>query len=154
MYCGNSWNIVFRYYNSAVCVGADAKVLRLCGSAVYLGSSGSTAVTSDERMKKDIVPLDEKRERFFEKLEPVNYKYIEGHRTHTGFIAQQVKEAADEAEIDSEDLAGYVEIENDGSKECALRYEEFIALNTHMIKKLMSRIDQLEARVAELEARQ
>ena len=155
MYCGNSWNIVFRYYNNAVCVGADAKVLRLCGSAAYLGSSGTTAVTSDARMKRDITPLDEKRETFFGLLEPVNYKYNEGHRTHTGFIAQQVKEAADEAEIDTEDLAAYVNIINDDeSVEHALRYEEFIALNTHMIQKLMKRVDELEQRVQELEARQ
>ena len=155
MYCGNSWNIVFRYYNNAVCVGADAKVLRLCGSAAYLGSSGTTAVTSDARMKRDIAPLDEKRETFFGLLEPVNYKYNEGHRTHTGFIAQQVKEAADEAEIYTEDLAAYVNIINDDeSVEHALRYEEFIALNTHMIQKLMKRVDELEQRVQELEARQ
>ena len=153
MFCSDSWNIVFRFYNSAVCLGADSKILRLCGKNVYLGLSGTTAVTSDARFKTEIVPLDEKREKFFSLLQPVNYKYTEGHRTHTGFIAQQVKEAADESEIDTEDLAAFCEVESDEGTEYALRYEEFTALNTHMIQKLMQRIDALEQRVAELEAK-
>lgn len=35
----------------------------------------------------------------------------------------------------------------------SLCYEEFIALNTHMIQKLMKRVDELEKKNAELEAK-
>ena len=70
------------------------------------------------------------------------------------------------AGLESTDFAGFIkspiyegELANGEADEStpicdygyALRYQEFIALNTHMIQRLMQRIDELEKRVAELE---
>jgi hypothetical protein len=63
---------------------------------VYLGSSGSTAITSDETMK-DIWEIDPRYEDFFMRLHPVLYKYRRtGHRTHIGYGAREVEEALTE----------------------------------------------------------
>ena len=67
------------------------------GGAVYLGYSGSTAVTSDRNMKTDILDLDDKYLDFFDKLRPITYKYDcpghKGHRDHVGLVAQEVEDA-------------------------------------------------------------
>lgn len=142
------------------------------GGAVYLGSSGSTAVTSDRNLKKDIYDLNDKYVTFFNNLRPITYKYSEsGHRDHIGFIAQEVEEALEKAELTSEEFAGLVidkditlnpnhdsslsdeenklsEIHYD--KLYSLRYEEFIALNTHMIQKQQAKIQSLESEVTSL----
>lgn len=143
------------------------------GGAVYLGSSGSTAITSDRNLKKDIYDLNDKYVTFFNNLRPITYKYSEsGHRDHIGFIAQEVEEALEKAELTSEEFAGLVidkditlNPDHDSSlsdeenkvneirydKLYSLRYEEFIALNTHMIQKQQKRIDELEDKVSKLE---
>ena len=142
------------------------------GGAVYLGSSGSTAVTSDRNLKKDIYDLNDKYVTFFNNLRPITYKYSEsGHRDHIGFIAQEVEEALEKAELTSEEFAGLVIDENitlnpnhDSSlsdeenkaneihydKLYSLRYEEFIALNTYMIQKQQKEIDDLKKQIEEL----
>ena len=142
------------------------------GGAVYLGSSGSTAITSDRNLKKDIYDLNDKYVRFFNNLRPITYKYSEsGHRDHIGFIAQEVEEALEKAELTSEEFAGLVidkditlnpnhdsslsDEENKSNeihydKLYSLRYEEFIALNTHMIKKQQTKIQSLESEVTSL----
>ena len=85
----------------------------------------------------------------------MTYKYNNGKsdRLHTGFIAQEIKSALDIANIDTKDFAGLV-IFDQGTEieEWALRYEEFIALNTWQIQKAKARITELEEKVAELEA--
>ena len=83
-----------------------------------------------------------------------------------GFGARAVKQALDESEISTEDFGGLVIqkditlTKEDGYNEpqqldelYSLRYEEFIALNTHMIQKLYKRIESLETQVSELKER-
>ena len=132
------------------------ETVRLVGAnGVYLGSSGSTAVSSDENLK-DLFEIDERYEQFFDLLEPVLYTYKEtGHRKHVGIGARHVKDCLDKAGIDTEDFAGLI-IETDvtiGEEEnqqhyddlYSIRYEEFIMLNTMKIKKLEKRIEVLES---------
>ena len=132
------------------------ETVRLVGAnGVYLGSSGSTAVSSDENLK-DLFEIDERYEQFFDLLEPVLYTYKEtGHRKHVGIGARHVKYCLDKAGIDTEDFAGLI-IETDvtiGEEEnqrhyddlYSIRYEEFIMLNTMKIKKLEKRIEVLES---------
>lgn len=138
------------------------------GGGVYLGSSGSTAITSDENFK-DLFDIPNEYETFFDHLKPTLYKYKDTnkemyHRKHIGFGARSVKESLEKSGLTTEDFAGII-IEKDAvvpSEESgddtdvkydelySLRYEEFIALNTYMIKKLQDKISVLENRIEKL----
>ena len=74
---------------------------------------------------------------------PVRYKYNDGtsDRYHTGFIAQEVEQALNASEIDTQEFAGFVK-NKDG--ECFLRYEEFIALTVNEIQLLKKQNAELE----------
>lgn len=135
------------------------------GGAVYLGASGSTAVTSDRNMKKDVIDIDNKYIDFFDKLRPITYKYNDGHRDHIGFIAQEVEEALIASGLTTEQFAGLV-IEknvmlnpdydsslsdeenkaNDTYYETlySLRYEEFISLLVRKVQDLQKQINELK----------
>lgn len=148
------------------------------GGGTYLGSSGSTAITSDRNLKKDIYDLSDKYVEFFMKLRPVTYKYNAkeniGHRDHLGYIAQEVEDALTTSGLTTEQFAGIC-IENDVTldfdedssltdkereankihydKLYSLRYEEFIALNTHMIQKAYKKIEEQQTEIDDLKAR-
>ena len=126
--------------------------------------------TSDKRQKNSIGYDMERYEKFFRLLKPTRYRMNNGRsgRFHTGFIAQDIEAALAEAGLESTDFAGFIkspiyerELPNGEADESspitdygyALRYQEFAALNTHMIQRLMQRVDELEKRVAELEGR-
>ena len=72
------------------------------------------------------------------------FKYIDGTsgRKHTGFIAQEVEEAAEKAGLSGKDLAVVVK---DPEGDYYLRYEEIIAVQTEVIQQLMARVETLEA---------
>lgn len=125
---------------------------------VYLGSSGSTVVTSDENLK-EILQIDNKYMNFYNNLAPILYRYKEnGHRSHVGFGARQVEQAILDAGLTTEDFAGLV-IEKDVTVDenthydelYSLRYEEFVSLNTYMIKKLMERLEELEEKLKQVQ---
>ena len=124
--------------------------------------------TSDKRQKNSIGYDMERYEKFFRLLKPTRYRMNNGRsgRFHTGFIAQDIEAALAEAGLESTDFAGFIkspiyerELANGEADEStpicdygyALRYQEFTALNTHMIQKLLQRVEELEKRVAELE---
>ena len=111
-----------------------------------------TAVSSDRRVKDDIKALEEKHIAFFKALRPVQFKYKEGDsgRTHTGFIAQEVEEAVEEAGMTSQDMAVVVK---DPSDRYYLRYEEIISVQTKVIQDLMAKVESLEARITKLEGK-
>lgn len=130
-------------------------------STAYLASA---AVVDSDREKKNSISYDlAKYEKLFGRLMPAVYKYNNGtsDRLHTGFISQDVEDGLEESELTSQDFAGFIKSpkldengkEIEGEYVYALRYEEFIALNTHMIQKLMGRVEELEQRVSELEGR-
>lgn len=112
---------------------------------------------SDERIKNTINHDLDRYEEFYKDLKPAYYKLNNGtsDRYHTGFIAQEVEEAINNNGITNQDFAGLIQIKGDADgillaeyqDQYYLRYEEFIALNTYMIQKLMKRIDELEAEV-------
>lgn len=148
------------------------------GGGTYLGSGGSTAITSDRNLKKDIYDLSDKYVKFFMKLRPVTYKYNAkeniGHRDHLGYIAQEVEDALTTSGLTTEQFAGIC-IENDVTldfyedssltdkereankihydKLYSLRYEEFIALNTHMIQKAYKKIEEQQTEIDDLKVR-
>ena len=109
------------------------------------------ATTSDATLKHDIESLSDNYSELFDGLKPVRYKYNNGtsNRFHTGFIAQDVKESIEASGLSTQDFAAIIKAGDTYS----LRYEEFIPLNTWQIQKLKSRVNELEAKNAELEER-
>ena len=121
-------------------------------SGTWYGTSSQT-IASDQRLKHSISVLDTSYSIFFDNIQPKAYKYNDGtsDRLHTGFIAQEIKEALDIARIDSQNFAGLVIFNKDTEDELwALRYEEFVPLNTWQIQRCKKRITDLENTVAEL----
>ena len=112
--------------------------------------NGQVQTSSDKHLKKDINNLDEKYDTLFNNLQPVSFKYKDGHRTHVGFIAQDIKEAMNMANMSNEDFAAYCEDKKDSGIECSLRYDEFIAINTMQIKKLKDEVKELKEQINKL----
>lgn len=129
--------------------------------AVY--ATTDKIITSDRDEKQDIEYDVDKYESFFMSLKPTQYKFIDNHsnRYHIGFISQDVEESLVNNKLSSLDFAGFVKSpiyknKNDKSSEIVgyrygLRYDEFIALNVHMIQKLYTKIDKLENKIRQLE---
>jgi hypothetical protein len=136
-------------------------------SAIW--AANGTIQTSDERAKTDVSDA-ELGFNFIKSLRPVSYKWVEGgkvdtgkrdddgnyiyqsvpgERTHWGFIAQEVKEAVDDAGVD---FGGWILTDkNDPNSQQALRYDQFIAPLTKALQEAIAKIETLEAKVAALE---
>lgn len=132
------------------------------GTAKFSGTwvdSGGTAISSDANEKNSIEQLDARYELFFDSLEAKRFKYNSGtsDRYHTGFITQKVQSSLADANIDESEFAGIITFDN-GAESCelgqqvssALRYHEFISLNTWQIQKLKARVSELESIIAKL----
>lgn len=161
-------NSMYHSTDNSVSCGASTKRW----STVYAGTG--TINTSDRNEKENIQDIDEKYIRLFKKLRPVTYEFIGGNhdRVHIGYISQEVKEAMDEVGLTDLEFAGYcrdkktedVLDENGvllGTKDVldengeqaylyALRYAEFIALNTKMIQLQQKKIEAMEKEMREL----
>lgn len=152
-------------------------------SSVYCGtnpnpfaggySSGGWKTTSDRRKKKDFRKLleDDRFERFFELLQPMEYRLIENdEKMHIGFVAQDVEQAMKCCDISENEFYGLEHTvfsekdfesneewekflkQNGGANDMyTLCYQEFIALNTAMIQKLQNRCNDFERRLSVLE---
>lgn len=152
-------------------------------SSVYCGtnpnpfaggySSGGWKTTSDRRKKKDFRKLleDDRFERFFELLQPMEYRLIENdEKMHIGFVAQDVEQAMTDCDISENEFYGlehavfsekdfesneewkkFLERNGGANDMYTLCYQEFIALNTAMIQKLQNRCNDFERRLSALE---
>lgn len=101
---------------------------------------------SDKRLKKDIKPLDEKFNGFFDDLKPVSFKWkkkVNDSNTHIGFIAQDVQEAQKNNDLDLGILFTTDDLLN-------LDKRELIALNTWQIQLLKKEIKELKQEIEEL----
>lgn len=144
-----------RYWKDIFSTGTIRTASVIASGNIYINTS--TIVTSDETLKNSISPSNLGLD-FINSLNPVSYKYnvggidysndedgnlietpIPGQRTHYGLIAQDVKQALDDAGIN--DFAGWVELEDSTQ---ALRYEEFISPLIKAIKELTERVKALE----------
>lgn len=136
-------------------------------------SSGGWKTTSDRRKKKDFRKLleDDRFERFFELLQPMEYRLIENdEKMHMGFVAQDVEQAMTDCDISENEFYGLEHAvfsekdfesneewekflkQNGGANDMyTLCYQEFIALNTAMIQKLQDRCNDFERRLSALE---
>lgn len=148
-----------------------------CGTTVnpFAGgySSGGWKTTSDRRKKKDFRKLleDDRFERFFELLQPMEYRLIENdEKMHMGFVAQDVEQAMTDCDISENEFYGlehavfsekdfesneewkkFLEQNGGANDMYTLCYQEFIALNTAMIQKLQNRCRDFERRLSALE---
>ena len=130
----------------------------LYGATCYLNGT-STVITSDRRYKDEINSLENYEDMYYE-LKPVSFKVKDGEsgRRHIGFIAQDVKESIENNGLKTDEFAGYVEYPTDHeiypyiktNTMSGLRYDEFIALNTHMIQKQHKEIESLKSELATL----
>lgn len=152
-------------------------------SSVYCGtnpnpfaggySSDGWKTTSDGRKKKDFRKLleDDRFERFFELLQPMEYRLIENdEKMHMGFVAQDVEQAMTDCDISENEFYGlehavfsekdfesneewekFLEQNGGANDMYTLCYQEFIALNTAMIQKLQNRCNDFERRLSALE---
>ena len=108
---------------------------------IYLNNSPS--VSSDQSVKYDIEDLPEKYVTLFDRMNPCRFKLLTGTsgRYHTGFIAQQVKEAMDFAGVSDMEFGGWISaVDEEGNHLLSLRYEEMIALVWAKVKQLEERI--------------
>lgn len=142
--------------STALRIGPVAGGFQVLSSGTVKDTSGNVVHTSDARLKHDIESLDERYDDFFDNLEAQRFKYNVGtsDRYHVGYTTQGVQAALAAAEIPEQEFAGVVTF-NQGTEdeESALRYYEFVSLNTDQIQKLKKRVDALEAKNAELEER-
>lgn len=171
MYGSNS-----RYYfiatNSGVRMQASNTSL-YCG-ANRIVASEAISIASDANTSTNTEYDLSRYEQFFLSLTPCCYTLADGNsgRYHCGFIAQDVESALSSNGLQTQDFAGYVKYEYNTpedletqateateseqesvvqvSTEYALRYTEFVALNTYMIQKLYTRISELEETVKNL----
>ena len=152
-------------------------------SSVYCGtttnpfaggySTGGWKTTSDRRKKKYFRKLleDDRFERFFELLQPMEYRLIENdEKMHMGFVAQDVEQAMTDCDISENEFYGlehavfsekdfesneewekFLKHNNGANDMYTLCYQEFIALNTAMIQKLQNRCNDFERRLSALE---
>lgn len=110
----------------------------------------NTIQASDRNKKNTIQTLTDVHTQIFDALQPVSYKFNvnNNNRTHIGFIAQDVKDAVENAGLTTQDFAGYCEWQNDdGTVGCGLRYGEFIALCVDQIQKLKKQVAELENKI-------
>lgn len=125
-------------------------------------ASTSEISISDATKKKNIEYNLDGYDNFYNSLKPASYKFIDNQsdRTHMGFISQDVEQALTDSGLTSKDFAGFIKspiVDEDTGEttgyDYALRYSEFIALNTHMIQKLYKKLEESDKKIQELEAK-
>lgn len=144
-----------KYWKDIFSTGTVRAASVIASGNMYIQTS--TIVTSDQNLKNSISNSDLGLD-FINSLNPVSYKYniggidyitnedgshteveVPGQRTHYGLIAQEVKQALDEAGV--EDFGGWIQQEDNTQ---ALRYEEFISPLIKAIQELTARVKALE----------
>ena len=112
---------------------------------------------SDARLKHSVAyDLSQRYADFYRSLRPARFKFYNGKsdRYHTGFVAQDMKQALTDGGLTTQDLAALVQTdynpETGEGGQYSVRYSELIALNTAMIQSLMTEVDTLKAEVRAL----
>lgn len=117
-------------------------------------SPTSLATSSDASLKHDIELLDSRYDVLFDNLISRRFKYNKGtsDRYHIGYVTQETKTALHKSGVSEQEFAALCTLNKDTDKEYdALRYDEFVSLNTWQIQKLKARVAALEERIAQLE---
>jgi hypothetical protein len=109
--------------------------------AVY--ASNATIQTSDAREKENLIALDDRHSKLFDKLRPVQFNFINGNgRRCYGLIAQEVLSAMEELGIGEHDLDlvhhdTWFDEESQTTKESfGVAYANLIAMLIHEVQQL------------------
>ena len=147
---GHLWDSYIGYVQDtyielfAVRTGDAGNYGRLHGS---WRSDSAITVVSDRDKKEEIEDLPDSYSALFDGLRPVRFRYKDGtsKRRHTGFVAQEVAEAAENAGLSLEDVAAVCRNESATEDvEWGLRYEELIALCVKEIQALKLEVKRLK----------
>lgn len=146
-------------------VATNAYIGTLNGSSGYitsLSTATGTVSKSDRTIKKDIVNVSDQYLSFFDKLNPVTFRFTDydrktHDRVHVGFISQDVEQALIDLGLTDLDFGGFckdAKLDDSGNEikdadgniqyDYSLRYQEFIGLLAAKIKQLETRITELE----------
>lgn len=172
IFLGSSHGTVFELGDTQAMVFADHGTfysLRPTSSSITLHLGTTTyrwgglycetcnATSSDRNVKNSIEDLPKEYLILYDNVNPKRYKMNNGtsDRYHIGYIAQEVEDALAVAGIDSKDFGGIIkDKDEDGNDIYMLRYDEFDGIRDLKIKQLESRINELERRLANLEAKE
>ncbi len=153
-------NHFFASDSGARITGEDAfgsESIYVCSNDI--NASISPANWSDERLKQDIsFDIAERYGDFFRALRPARYRMNNNRsgRFHTGFIAQQMRDALAAGGLTRQDFAALVQqdynpqAEDGGGGRYSIRYGELAALNTAMIQALLAKVDALEHKIEQM----
>ena len=116
-------------------------------SSGVLKAYNSIANGSDERLKKDIVEMDERFLDLLDRLEPKAYRFKDGDEyLHIGFIAQDVIKAMTDLGIEDQPL---VVGTGDGDDYYGLDYNQIIPILVGTVQKLKREVAELKKKVDE-----
>jgi len=117
------------------------------GQVSITSTSVSYQTSSDYRLKTNVVPLVNSIDRI-KQLNPVSFNWIEDNEPDEGFIAHEVKEVFPKAVSNEKDGVD----ENGDPLYQMMDYGSITPLLASALKEAIAKIEQLEARVAELES--
>lgn len=102
--------------------------------------------TSDRRRKTNITYGLSRYDAFFDRLKPSAYQMVDGKRTHTGLVAQDIEQLLEECGISTMEFAGFVKSEREDGNgfDYGLRYSEFVPLIIEQVQGLKNRVKELE----------
>lgn len=124
-----------------------------------LYAANATISTSDANEKTDIHSIDERYERMFMDLKPVNYRWVnrvsnDNHdRVHCGLVAQEVEASAFKHGLSSDDFATIckdrleVPTADGRTTVYGLAYSELHGLEIHMIQKNAKAISDVKREI-------
>ena len=110
--------------------------------------NGTTVHYSDIQLKTNVTNIYENLQlnNFYKQLTPVSFSWKQQpNKSHFGFIAQNIKAAADSTRGNS----NYIVNKSNNSEYYSVDYNGMIALNAAQIKDLLNRVEYLEAQLKE-----
>lgn len=106
-------------------------------------ATNGTIQTSDQRQKRDISYDLSRYSGVFDRLKPCSYRFLDGERIHTGFVAQDLLQAMKAEGVPDTDFAAFIR-GKDKEETLGIRYTELIALLVDQVQKLKAEINTLK----------
>ncbi len=138
--------IGYVYNDKRIVVASSLCKTHIIGTAIT--SAKSITVSSDSRIKHDILPLSKKLLDLPDKLSAVSFKYNDDveNKTNFGFVAQDVIAALSELGIPWQNDYIITTTSENGEDIYTLAYEQFIPIIWEKLKQLSAEIKELKGR--------